>query len=81
MNRPEDRVAVPTNGHRPAMAERDGDVDLSDTTDLGGGRPSLSLPNLRPTVPTVSPTQAAVGFGIIAALILLLLGRRRGGRG
>jgi hypothetical protein len=36
------------------------------------------LPTIRPTVPSVTPTQAVVGFGIIAALILLLLGRRRG---
>jgi hypothetical protein len=77
LKRPEDRVAVPTNGHRPALSHDDG-ADLAETTDLGGGTPSL--PTLRPTVPNVTPTQAAVGFGIIAAVILVLLGRRRGGR-
>ena len=78
MKRPEDRVASPTNGHRPAL--RDGDVDLAETTDLGAGRPTMDLSDLRPAIPTVTPTQAAVGFGIIAGLIVLLLGRRRGGR-
>jgi hypothetical protein len=80
LKRPEDRVAVPTNGHRPALSHDDGSPEPANTTDLGAGRPSLVLPSLRPTVPNVTPTQAAVGFGIIAALILLLLGRRRGGR-
>jgi hypothetical protein len=79
---PEDRVASPTNGHHPAL--RDGDVetglaDLPETTDLGRGSPSMALPSLPPSIPSVTPTQAAVGFGIIAALILLVLGRRRGG--
>jgi hypothetical protein len=80
LNRPEDRVAVPTNGHRPALSEGDAALDLADASDLGGGTPSFSMPTVRPTIPTVSPTQAAVGFGIVAALILLVLGRRRGGR-
>jgi hypothetical protein len=84
MTPPEDRVAAPTNGHHPAL--RDGDVatDLADApeaTDLGRGAPNLALPALRPAIPTVTPTQAVVGFGIIAALILVVLGRRRvGGR-
>jgi hypothetical protein len=79
MTRPEDRVALPTNGHQPALRDGDIDADLADATDLGRGTPSMTVPLLRPPIPTVTPTQAAVGFGIIAALILLLLGRRRGG--
>jgi predicted outer membrane lipoprotein len=35
----------------------------------------------RSSVPALTPTQLAAGFGIIAALILLVLGRRRGRRG
>jgi hypothetical protein len=82
MTSPGDRVASPTNGHHPAL--RDGDVetdldDLPEATDLGRGAPSMALPALRPAIPNVTPTQAVVGFGIIAALILLVLGRRRGG--
>jgi hypothetical protein len=82
MKRPEDRVAAPTNGHHPALGEGDVDADVGDlpeATDLGRGTPSMAIPTLRPAIPTVTPTQAAVGFGIIAAVILLLLGRRRGG--
>jgi hypothetical protein len=81
MSRPDDRVAIPTNGHRPALPDADGDVDLADTTDLGGGRPNPGSPSGRAALPPVTPGQVAVGFGIIAALIVLLLGRRRGGRG
>jgi hypothetical protein len=82
MTPPEDRVAAPTNGHHPAL--RDGDVatdleDLPEATDLGRGTPTMALPAQRPAIPSVTPTQAVVGFGIIAALILLVLGRRRGG--
>jgi hypothetical protein len=81
MSRPDDRVAVPTNGHHPALPDGDADLDLAESSDLGGGTPSLALPGGRPPLPTVTPGQVAVGFGIIAALIVLLLGRRRGGRG
>jgi hypothetical protein len=82
MTQPEDRVAIPTNGHRPRLGDDDlSGTDLDDTTDLGAGTPSFTLPPMRPVVPNVTPTQAAVGFGIVAALILLVLGRRRGGRG
>ena len=82
MTPPEDRVASPTNGHHPALRNDDVDTDLADlpeATDLGRGTPTMAIPTLRPAIPTVTPTQAAVGFGIIAALILLVLGRRRGG--
>jgi hypothetical protein len=81
MSRPEDHVAVPTNGHRKALPDGDADLDLAETSDLGGGTPSLAFPGTRPPLPTVTPGQVAVGFGIIAALIVLLLGRRRGRRG
>ena len=81
MSRHDDRVTVPTNGHHPALPDADADLDLAETSDLGGGMPSLAFPGTRPPLPTVTPGQVAVGFGIIAALIVLLLGRRRGRRG
>jgi hypothetical protein len=74
MSVPEDGVAAPSNGHQPALSPDDAQA-TTDATDLGSGRPSLAY---RPPVPSVTPTQAVVGFGIIAALLLLLLGRRRG---
>jgi hypothetical protein len=79
MKRPEDRVASPTNGHRPRLGHDDVDPDLAETTDLGGGTPNPVVPGLRPSVPSVTPTQALAGFGIIAAVILFLLRRQRGG--
>ncbi len=45
-----------------------------------GDPPTEDHPPTSPTT-TVSPTQVAAGFGIIVALILLALGRRRGGKG
>ena len=62
-----DRLAVPTNGHRPALTDEALDapsVDPADADPVG--------------TPNVTPGQAIVGFGIVAALILLFLGRRRG---
>ena len=66
MSGPKDRVTVPTNGHHPRLPDGEPATELD------------TLAPLRPAVPNVTPTQAVVGFGIVAALILLLLGRRRG---
>jgi hypothetical protein len=62
-----DRLAVPTNGHRPALTDE-----------------ALDSPSIDPAeedlvaAPSVTPGQVIAGFGILAALILLFLGRRRG---
>jgi hypothetical protein len=62
-----DRLAVPTNGHRPALTDE-----------------ALDSPSIDPeddhivATPSVTPGQVIAGFGILAALILLFLGRRRG---
>ena len=80
MSPPDDRVAVPTNGHRKAMPENE------ETTLLGTERGAGTSPAVtsdrgpRANVPALSPGQLAAGFGIIAALILLVIGRRRGRR-
>ncbi len=81
MNPSADRVAVPTNGHRPALS--DDAVDASpadDAADTGAGAgPAAGAPRAAPApAPAVSPGQVIAGFGILAALILLVLGRRRG---
>jgi hypothetical protein len=51
-------------------------------TEPGTATPPTITPDRGPraSVPAVSPGQLAAGFGIIAALILLFIGRRRGRR-
>jgi hypothetical protein len=66
-----DRVAVPTNGHHPALTDDPADLPPGAGPDTRSQEPA-------PAVPTVSPGQVIAGFGIMAALILLILGRRRG---
>ena len=71
-----DRVAVPTNGHRPALQDdalESPHHDASPSED----RPSAPRPASAAT-PSLTPNQLIAGFGIMAALALLLLGRRRG---
>ena len=66
-----DKVAVPTNGHRPAMTDDPLDAPSIEADFGAQDRPPTAFSN-------VSPGQVIAGFGILAALILLLLGRRRG---
>ena len=84
MSPPDDRVAVPTNGHRPAMTDHEEPLDPA--APAGTERGAASPPTVtsdrgpRASVPSLSPAQFAAGFGIIAAVILLVLGRRRSRR-
>ena len=81
MSKTADRIPVPTNGHRPpAAADRPTAAPApapppaaapSAHDDEAAGEPKMLF----------TPGQAAVGFGIIAGLILLVLGRRRGRKG
>jgi hypothetical protein len=94
-----DRIAVPTNGHKPhavaAVVEPDAPAtppaaadDAADaaskTTAAGAGGAGRADPAAKATSPeltiAVTPAQLAVGFGVIAGIILLLVGRRRGRR-
>jgi hypothetical protein len=79
-----DRIPVPTNGHHPPLTAESTpgatgesssvpDPIRSDTDIEVTARPSVEI--------TVTPAQLAVGLGIVAGLILLVLGRRRGRRG
>ena len=66
-----DRIAVPTNGRGPHP--------ITDTTPRLT-RPLRELPAPRPPrrlSVAFSPKQLAIGFGIVASLVLLLLGRTR----
>ena len=76
-----DRLAVPTNGHRPPLSDPDVEGDLADATHVGGADPGLestgpSRIGVAITAPAVSPGQLA-GLGIVAGLILFLIGTRR----
>lgn len=91
MSRPDDRVAVPTNGHRGPVAGVDPSLHPAAApgapgapVEAAGGSttgPAEGVATRRNIAIEVTPTQLAVGFGVIASLIVLLLGRRRGRRG
>ena len=79
-----DRIAVPTNGRKPhpvtaALAPLRGEPPTADAPTADAPR---AFPLADPALlGAVSPKQLAVGFGIIASLLLLVLGRsRRRGR-
>jgi hypothetical protein len=62
-----ERIPVPTNGKGPHP--------------MGGAPPPPDLPEAEPpSTVTFTPTQLAVGFGIIASLILLVASRLRRNR-
>ena len=70
-----DRIAVPTNGKGPHTL-------TTPLPPLRGEPPTAEpLRTFSPTDPAllgaVSPRQLAVGFGIVASLVLLALGRSR----
>ena len=74
-----DRIALPTNGRSPHPV-------AAPLAPLRGEPPTAEPPTtFSPTDPAllgaVSPKQLAVGFGIIASLVLLAIGRSRIRRG
>ena len=77
-----DRIAVPTNGRKPhpvaPLPPLRGEPPTAEPA-----RPEPARP-FRPTdadlIGGVSPRNLAIGFGIIASLILLALGRSRARR-
>ena len=80
-----DRIAVPTNGRSPHPVATPL-APLRGEPPTAGPSPAGSTRVFSPTDPAllgaVSPKQLAIGFGIVASLILLALGRarRRSGR-
>jgi hypothetical protein len=92
MSNTEDRIPVPTNGHHrlPSESEALASPDSAAATVREPADEGLDAPS--PTDPideatdapriVVTPGQAtAVGFGILAGLALLVLGRRRSRNG
>jgi hypothetical protein len=68
-----DRIAVPTNGRGPHP--------ITDTTPPPASGPAApGAPTDEELSVAFSPKQLAIGFGIIASLVLLIVGwaRRRG---
>jgi hypothetical protein len=63
-----DRIAVPTNGKRPHPVP---------ATTPPPGSPSPSTPAARDMPGGISPRQLAVGFAVIAWLLVLVAGRAR----
>jgi hypothetical protein len=63
MTRDVDRISVPTDGRGPHSVVPPEMDDLDDDGPL-------------PSAIPLSPTQLIVGFGVIASLIVFLLGRR-----
>jgi len=85
-----DRVAVPTNGHRPALKDDALDSPHHDASTSrnrrGAGatdRPDVDVDAdaaaATPASPTVTSGQIIAGVGVLTALALVLLGRRRRG--
>jgi hypothetical protein len=62
-----DRIAVPTNGKRPHPVPEP----------VVPPPPTIDKPSTSPAVVAFTPTQLAVGFGIVAAAIALLAGSLR----
>ena len=84
MNSETDRIAVPTNGRKPRAVPGGPTlppVAAAEASDDPGQRgPRATVTSSPELTVAVTPAQLAVGFGVIAGIILLVLGRRRGRR-
>ncbi len=67
MSQDPDRIAVPTNGRGPHPS-----ADLAAPSEVASGAPTNQEMSM-----AFSPKQLAIGFGIVASLLLLLAGRAR----
>ena len=77
MNSDDERIPVPTNGQRPP-------VTPPEATPPEATPPEATPPAVASALGLAvafTPGQIAAGFGIIAALIVFIAGRRRGKRG
>ena len=72
MNSDDERIPVPTNGQRPP-------VTPPEATPPEATPPAVA--SALGLAVAFTPGQIAAGFGIIAALIVFIAGRRRGKRG
>lgn len=72
MSRPEDRIPVPTNGHRPPLAP-DAEPEAGPADDVVD--PSIPVASRLGVAINASPAQLAVGFGIVTWAVAFLVGR------
>ena len=79
MNKDTDRISVPTNGRKPHTVP-DATGPAADPADDAAPRDPVVTATSPELTISVNPAQLAVGFGVIAAVILLLVGRHRGRR-
>ncbi len=70
MSQESDRIAVPTNGRGPHPIP--GPVATAE--------PDPGTPSAQELSTAISPKQLAIGFGIVASLVVLLVGRARRSR-
>jgi hypothetical protein len=79
-----DRIPAPTNGHKPRQTRRkprpavEAPVLASTAADANQSPEAVAKVTSPEMTVSVTPAQIAVGFGVIAGIILLVLGRRRG---
>jgi hypothetical protein len=77
-----ERIAVPTNGHAPHPVVQPL-MPLRGEPPTAAPAPSAAStagPSDEEYSVAFTPKQAAIGFGILASLVLLLVGRARRGR-
>jgi hypothetical protein len=85
MTRESDRIPVPTNGHEPAERQRTPRAvmevpALAPATLLRSVTPPDPVPTVTSPEPAtpVTPAKVAVAFSVVAGIVLLVLGSRRG---
>ena len=81
MSRAHDRIPVPGNGHGPSIDAPDPAAATDPAAPDPSSQPTApdpAAPLIRPETTVVfTPGQLAVGFGIVASIILFVVGRRR----
>jgi hypothetical protein len=78
MSESDDRIPVPVNGHHPTESAAAPTLP----SQVPEAPPDLPAATIAPDPRiVVSPTQLAIGFGIVASVLALLVGRARRRRG
>ena len=83
MSQDSDRIAVPTNGRRPHAVTTPAPEPELPAAAPSSERATAGAPSDAELATALSPKQLAVGFGVVASIVLLVAGRvlRRRTRG